>query len=280
MGFKSFFKRGEKNAPSARPVNESGDAVQVLRVRARRRLIGAAVLVAIGVIGFPLVFETQPRPIPVDLPINIPRKETSPPLVVPAATSVPAPAIAAEKLPEPAVEKPADKAAEQTPEKVAQTQPDLMKPEVRAEPKPEPKVESKRSDAAAPEKPVSKPVAKPLEKPAVAAAKPATDAARAQALLDGKTPTDDKVASAAGSAAAAGKGRFVVQVGAFAEASAAQEARMKVEHLGLKTYLQSVDTAGGKRIRVRIGPFADRGEADKAAAKLKSTGLTTAVLTL
>ena len=273
MGFKSFFKRGEKNAPSARPVNESGDAVQVLRVRARRRLIGAAVLVAIGVIGFPLVFETQPRPIPVDLPINIPRKETSPPLIVPAATSVPTPAVAAEKLPEPAVEKPADKPVEQAPEKVAQAQPDAVKPEAKPEPKPEPKAEVKKPDVAPLEKPVSKPVTKPVDKPV--APKPAADAARAQALLDGKTPADDKVA-----AAAAGKGRFVVQVGAFAEDSAAREARMKVEHLGLKTYLQTVDTSSGKRIRVRVGPFADRSEADKAAAKLKSTGLSTAVLTL
>ena len=57
--------------------------VQVLRIRARRRLIGAAVLVAAGVVGFPLIFETQPRPIPVDLPIDIPRKDGAPPLVVP-----------------------------------------------------------------------------------------------------------------------------------------------------------------------------------------------------
>ena len=39
-------------------------AIQQARVRARQRLIGAAVLVVIGIVGFPLVFETQPRPIP------------------------------------------------------------------------------------------------------------------------------------------------------------------------------------------------------------------------
>jgi DedD protein len=36
-----------------------------MRRRARHRLIGAAVLVLIGVVGFPLLFDTQPRPIPV-----------------------------------------------------------------------------------------------------------------------------------------------------------------------------------------------------------------------
>jgi DedD protein len=112
-----------------------------------------------------------------------------------------------------------------------------------------------------------------VAKPAVPASAPSTarkpagdDAARAQALLEGKP--------------AAANGRFIVQVGAFADAGAAREARLKVERLGLKTYTQAVDTPGGKRIRVRVGPFASRDEADKAASKLKSGGLASAVLTL
>ena len=75
-------------------------------------------------------------------------------------------------------------------------------------------------------------------------------------------------------------GRYIVQVGAYADTKAAQEARMKVEKLGLKTYTQAVETADGRRIRVRVGPFASREEADKAAAKVRGGGLATAVLTL
>jgi len=75
-------------------------------------------------------------------------------------------------------------------------------------------------------------------------------------------------------------GRFVVQVGAFADTAVAREARAKVEKLGLHTYTQSVDTDNGKRIRVRLGPFVTRDEADKAAAKVKAAGLPAAVLTL
>ena len=45
-----------------------------MRQRAKHRLIGAAVLVLIGVIGFPLLFDKQPRPIAVDTPIDIPDK--------------------------------------------------------------------------------------------------------------------------------------------------------------------------------------------------------------
>ena len=43
-----------------------------MRKRAKHRLIGAAVLVLAGVIGFPLLFDNQPRPISVDIPIEIP----------------------------------------------------------------------------------------------------------------------------------------------------------------------------------------------------------------
>lgn len=75
-------------------------------------------------------------------------------------------------------------------------------------------------------------------------------------------------------------GRFVVQVGAFADAGMAREARAKVDKLGLRTYTQAVDTDNGKRVRVRLGPFASRDEAERAAAKVKAAGLPAAVLTL
>src|SRR6218665_3801138 len=58
--------------------------VEALRRRALHRLIGAAVLVLAGVIGFPLVFDNQPRPIAVDIPIEIPDRNKAAPLVVPA----------------------------------------------------------------------------------------------------------------------------------------------------------------------------------------------------
>jgi DedD protein len=104
--------------------------------------------------------------------------------------------------------------------------------------------------------------------PAVKAAPPVAEGARAQALLEGKTTP------------AAEGGRFVVQVGAFADAGAARETRLKVEKLGLKTYTQVASTAAGDRIRVRVGPFATRDEADRALAKARSAGLSAVVLTL
>ena len=83
-------------------------AVQQLRQKARHRLIGAAVLVGIGVVAFPLVFETQPRPVPMDLPIVIPAKEAAAPLAVPTlgAASLPEAAQRRAELPpqEPEIE--------------------------------------------------------------------------------------------------------------------------------------------------------------------------------
>jgi DedD protein len=114
---------------------------------------------------------------------------------------------------------------------------------------------------------------KPLEKP-VPATKPvakADEGTKAQALLEGKVPEKKVDAS---------EGRFVVQVGAFSDVTRAREVRQKVEHAGLKTYTQVVETKDGRRIRVRVGPFALRAEADKAAEKIKKLDLSAAVLTL
>ncbi len=233
---------------------DSADSVQQARTRARQRLVGAVVLVAAGVIGFPLLFETQPRPLPVDIPIEIARKEAASP-ALPSPRITPAP-----RATEPVV--PPSVVTEPPPEAVAASAPVATPAASAAAP-----VETK---PVAVTKPLVEP--KPEPKPAVpkSESKPA-DSARAQALLEGRQ-------GAAKPAAA--EGRFVVQVGAFAEPNAAREARQKVEKLGLKTYTQVVETSGGKRIRVRVGPFASRGEADKAADKIKSAGLPSAVYTL
>src|SRR5436190_15331575 len=240
MGLLSIFQRKTGERAKAPAPDASPDAVQEARTRARRRLIGAAVLVVIGVIGFPLLFETQPRPIPVDIPIEIPRKETAPPLTMPAA-----------RAPKPVAAAPAEPPAASAPV--------------------EPIATETQADAGR-EVPVSKPAsaaAKPAAAPAPAAS--ANDAKRAQALLEGKPADKDAVKK---------EGRFVVQVGAFADAAAARETRQKVEKLGLKTYTQVAETPAGSRIRVRVGPFGTRDEADRAQAKIKAAGTTAVVLTL
>lgn len=72
-------RRNARASSAADGLRAGGDdeAVAAARVRARRRLVGAVVLLAIGVIGFPLLFDTQPRPLPLDTPIETSRREVA-----------------------------------------------------------------------------------------------------------------------------------------------------------------------------------------------------------
>jgi DedD protein len=251
MGLFSLFKRQDAST-AAPPAGLAADLSLVERARtsARRRLIGAVVLLGVGVVAFPLIFETQPRPIPVDIPIEIPRKEGLPPLALPAPrpTAAASQAVITEARTEaPRDPVPATVSAASAPPAAATPAP---KAEVTATPKAEPKAAPK---AEAPAEPKPAPKAE-VKAEAKAEAKPV------KAAEEG--------------------GRFVVQVGAFAESNAVRDVRAKVEKLGLVTYTQVVETPNGKRTRVRVGPYATREDADKAAARLKAAGLPGAVLTL
>lgn len=273
------FRKGGEDAPAAPTAAES---VQAMRTRARHRLIGASVLVLAGVIGFPLLFDNQPRPIAVDIPIEIPDKNKVKPLgnqpVTPAPVqsggvideSVPpplAPAAPAATAAAPA-EKPLPAVAAPKEEIIATAKPVApAKPEHKPEPKPEPKVDPKPNATAT-----------------------AAEAAKAKALLEGKEPAkaEAKVApkpvakadAKHEAKADAGKGRFVVQVGSFTDMVKAREARLKMEKAGFKTYTQEVQLKEGKRLRVRIGPFESRAIAEKAAEKAKKLELSGAILEL
>jgi DedD protein len=272
MGLLSKFKFGSKSpsgqAPASGASSEPSDVVREARVRARRRLIGASLLLGVGIVGFPLLFESGPRPIPVDIPIEIPAREGVAPLAPPAVRATPIRAQTAaahgveqgvaaaesemvESAPPASAAKPsAEKASAAKPEaKPVAPKPAASKPDPKAEAKPavkpaEPKpAEHKPDPKPAPAKPEAKPTAKPAEH-------------------------------------VADEGRFVVQIGAFAEVASAREARMKVEGLGLKTYTQVIESSTGRRIRVRVGPYTNKAEAEKAASRIKSGGLQAAVLLL
>ncbi|MCU4121548.1 SPOR domain-containing protein [Variovorax sp. N23] len=277
MAFFKFRSRGQPTNESRNtPVSAApAESVEAMRRRARHRLLGAAVLVLVGVIGFPLLFDTQPRPVAVDIPIEIPDRNKVAPLPAPVAqapASTPA-APPAEERPRAAANAPATGVITETADgrELPSDRPVASAPpaETHPAPKPEPKP-----------KPEAKPEPKPEPKPQTAtAAKPADDGARARALLDGKNAAA-ATAAAKPVAASDDAGRFVVQVGAFAEADKAREVRQKLERAGLKTYTNIAKTADGDRTRVRVGPFASRAEADKAAAKVKGLSLPAAVLSL
>ncbi|MDP1742777.1 MAG: SPOR domain-containing protein [Polaromonas sp.] len=259
------FRRGQPAAASAGSGAQT-ESVDVIRRRAKHRLIGAVVLVLAGVIGFPLLFDTQPRPVAVDIPIEIPSKAAVKPLAMPGPVAAPAQAASGSVAAASGVAAPASltpreeivtdkKAAAQT-----SPAPAAIKNEAKTEPAAEPK---------------------PLAK-APAASAASDDGSRAKALLDGKVAAAASAAKTVDSkpAAAEAEGRHVVQVGAFADADKARDVRQKLEKAGLKTYTQVAETKDGKRIRVRVGPFDSKADADKAASKIKSLDLPAAVLTL
>ncbi|MFC6283549.1 MULTISPECIES: SPOR domain-containing protein [Polaromonas] len=259
MPFFNFRRAGSAPAANAASATQP-ESVEVIRKRAKHRLIGAAVLVLAGVVGFPLLFDTQPRPIAVDIPIEIPGKNAVKPLMMPAkqdaSAPVPAPAVAVAPVPAPA--------APATPEKVAAASSLSSKEEILTEKVAQAPVQ--------PAQPAIKTEAKPAPKPEPRPAAAVDDGARAKALLNGQ--------AVAAPAPAAAEGRMVVQVGAFADVAKAREARLKLEKAGLKTYTQVAETKDGKRIRVRVGPFATKADAEKAASKIKTLDLPAAILTL
>ncbi len=81
----AFFKFRLPGQPTSEPQgnhsNTPAESVDAMRRRARHRLIGASVLVVLGVVGFPLLFDTQPRPVSVDIAVDIPDRATAKPLV-------------------------------------------------------------------------------------------------------------------------------------------------------------------------------------------------------
>ncbi len=270
--------------------NAPAESVEVIRKRARHRLMGSVVLVLGAVLGLPLLFDSQPRPVAIDTPIVIPDRNQVGALsstVSNAKTGaskeglVLDPALAAQSgavksaLTNSAGLDPHEEVVTKDSKTEVKSEPKVeTKPELKAEAKPEIKAETKPEPKAEP-KPETKPETKPepkteAKKDVKAEAKTdAKDGAKAKALLDGKdTPK-------AGEAV-----RSVVQVGAYADLAKAKEARAKLESAGFKTYTQEVDTKDGKRIRVRVGPFASKEEADKTAEKIRKLNLQTSVLKL
>lgn len=230
------------------------ESLEIVRRRARHRLIGAVVLVLGAVVGFPWLFDTQPRPVSVDTPIVVPDRQKTPLLSdttpVPASQAPAKPLLPAQDNTVPASSSLGAR------EEVVTTAP-------------------APATAKMPEKPAEKLAEKPVEKPTSAASEAKSDAApksrddgaKAQALLDGK-------------AAKPAAGRVAIQVGAFSDAAKIREVRSKLEQAGLKTYTQVFEKDGKSTTRIRVGPFETREDADKAAARIRKLDLPAVILRL
>ncbi len=311
--FLQRFRPGASSpAPQSQPMSDAD--VEFARVKARRRMIGMAVLVLAGVVGFPWLFETQPRPLSNDVQVVSANSATgAPALVLPAprvpvtgrvqtapaaetevlealpasastsasgaeATAAPASSasVSASKVEaEPAAHRAAALASEVKPASSVHASDAASKAAAKAQADAKAKAKAKLDAKAHAEAKAKADEKARLEAKAQADAKAKAMAQHANAKVDPKAKPEAKADNKADTDT-----RYIVQVGAFSDANTAQAARAKVEKLGIKTYTQEVSTPAGKKIRVRVGPYANKAEADKAMATLKKAGLVAAVLTL
>lgn len=205
----------------AKPVS---DEELQLKKRARRRLVGAVVLVAAVAVVLPMVLDSEPKPTSQEINIQIPSQDakgfTS--KVVPLAP------------PSKAAEKPVAKAAEPVKD-AAVTEKPASKPEPKPETKPVPEKPAAKVAEKAPEKAPAKTTEKaPAPKPGtffiqVTALADVDKAKQVQRqMVDAGLPSYTQVV-------AAGKGDVTrVRAGPFATRDEAEKAQLKLKGIGLE----------------------------------------------
>ena len=316
-----FRSRSEEDSIASRSRGKKSDNVRKSKVedpvlpekkRARRRLIGAVALALAAIIGLPMLFDSEPKPLPDDIEIRIPSKDKMQ-LADGAKPAEPAPPRKPDLIdvdPNEEIIDPISPATEKSVSKVDQaplvsekklnaqdvgaTKTDktdivtlpktdvkpvnkltIPKDNTKSEPRMEVKADGKtssRQDVKAEVRGDVKAEAK-LENKADAtksnnAGPGDDDAARAMAILEGKSP-----AKTAAKTTDAEHSSYVVQVAALATQEKVDELQSKLKAASIKSYTQKVPTSSGDRIRIRVGPFESKEEADKMRAKLVKLGL-------
>ncbi|HAT40070.1 SPOR domain-containing protein [Polynucleobacter necessarius] len=204
--------------------------------RARHRLIGAAALVLIAVVGLPRILDSKPKSSPNDIAVNI---VTS--LPIPGSEARPEEKPKAEVVTEPAKEVP----------KVAVVP--EAKVDSKAETKPEIKIESKPTTPT-----VNKSGALGL-------------AAGEEVVA---APASPKADDAQKSAPANRSGKYVIQIGAFASEERTKGWIATLKEQKIPNYvLNKTGTDGAKLYVLRAGPYSDKDAAEAAEKKIKAMGL-------
>lgn len=243
-------------------------AVDELKRRARRRLVGAIVLALAAAVILPLLLEKEPKPLGEDVSVQIPpvdegrfinrltgrdSKSASksdgkalPKAPASRVDAVPSPA------PAPITMAPAAPVAESA-------------PAILPAPSSEPAPNKPLADA---EQRALSPVAKPATKTETrAAAEQKSDAKAAPSAPPAP------VAEPAAASAPARRDGFAVQIAAFTDDKGANALAGRLKKAGYaSTYTEPVETSRGTLWRVRVGGFATRPEAETARTKLKTEG--------
>jgi DedD protein len=222
-------------------------AVEELKRRARRRLVGAIVLALAAAVILPLLLESDPKPLGSDVSIQIPPIDSGK-FITPLSPGKGADGKAAP-----------DRAGPLTPAKPAPTAPETA---VEATPADALNAGGKPVEAAQPAPDVAPPAGPTATSVIAANPEPQNPAASAS-----KAEPGDAGANVVSSA-----GGFVVQLAAFADAKAAPALASKLKTSGFPAYTETLKTQQGAMRRVRVGPYATREMADAELAKLNAAG--------
>lgn len=257
-----FVKRGSRQRrnssrtqsrqdPSLDPMNDPDYA---LKRSARRRLLGAAVMIIATVAVLPLIFDSKPKLSTRDIEIRMPDAQAD-------AKSDVKPESKPEAKPEaPKAEaKPAASALAPAPAAAASAAAKPAAP-ARAEAKTDTKTDAKaESKPAKPAQSASLDKGEEIVKPA----------AKSDAKADSKSNK-----SADKSDAKSASGKYLIQIGAFASEERASNWIVKLKASKVPAYIELKKTDNGDRHLPRAGPFADKTAADSADKKIHDLGLT------
>ena len=212
---------------------------QEIKKRARRRLVGSIALVILAAIVLPIMMDHEPHSSVQDIQVTIPDRNVAAGMArgAPASETITAPLDDAPAVPAGAADKPA----------VPSTMPLPGAPASPATASDAPVSPPAAAVAPAPARPVA-----PAPRPAVPSAE---EEARVKAILSGQTPPPRPEA-------------FVIQIGAFSDASKATRLAAELKAKGFPAYTELV----GGVTRVRVGPINGRSAADASAARLKAAG--------
>ena len=230
----------------------SSDAAD-LRRRGRQRLIGAVAIVLLLVVFIPMLLDSEPRRPREEPAIDIPNKDTAPPLPMPAAKPTAKEGIA----------KGLANTDAATPADAGTAAPQAAQPAAVA--------------------PSSSAPGKAAGGASVAAVTAKSPSPLGEGRGEDKAPSSQP--SPKGEGARSGEGHpklegFAVQVGAFRDEVKLRQAREKLSAAGIPHFTERLDTSSGGLTRLRAGPFPTRQAADAASAKLKEGGLPSQVVPL
>jgi DedD protein len=290
-GDREFYSRPDEESAAVRgrgrrkdnKANEPVDPVLPEKKRARRRLVGAIALVLAAVIGLPMIFDSEPKPVADDITIQIPPKDKPAPKGADMNQSAPSlSTIAASASLDPkeeviktsngstgsatamnaggaviaAVARNGENDKQSASAKTTST--DKQNGEAH---KPESKQELMHPETAsikADKKVEAKPAAQKLNDAHKSKDKAKNSAASSDV---GKSNTDKN------------SGKFMLQVAALMTKEKINELQGKLKKAGFTTSAQKVATEAGVSTRIRVGPYSTKEEAERARAKLVKIGL-------